>query len=358
LRKLAISLLITISLGAAGASHSQTPAFDPREWKGAHPGPPTQVLTVGSVHLSQMKAKVDEAMMAALLDKLAAYKPDIITAENVSGEQCDHLKRYAGAYPDSYGAWCLDPDVAQKAIGMDVPTALTEIHKMLVAWPAQPAPAQRRRLAALFLAAGEKPSAVVQWRRLPPEERHVGDGVSEETLKQLDRVGAKPNETYEVAVALAVRLGLERIYLVDDHSSDGALPDADQKFSDAVAAAWKIAPAKAIAQEEAMEAAVKTPGEMLELYRFLNRPDTMRDHDKADFGANLGELSAEHYGRQYVAAWEVRNLRMVSNIRAATAAHPGARVLNIVGVAHKPYYDAYLDLSPDVKLVDAVAVLK
>jgi hypothetical protein len=352
-------LLITLVLGVA-ASQAQTPAFDPRAWKGALAGPPTQVLTLGSTHLSQLPktVTVNGALMVALLDKLAAFKPDIITVENVAGEQCEHLKRYAGTYPDSYGAWCLDPEAAQKAIGMDAPTALTAIHKTLAAWPGRPAPAQRRRLAALFLAAGEKPSAVVQWLRLPLQERHIGDGVNEETRKMLDRIGAKPNETYEIGVALAVRLGLERVYLVDDHTSDGALPDADQAFSDAVSAAWKIAPSKAVAKEEAMAAGLKTPSDLLDLYRFLNRPDTLADHDKADFGANLAEHSSGRYGRQYVAAWEVRNLRMVSNIRAVMAPLPGARVLNIVGNAHKPYYDSYLDLSPDVTLADAEAVLK
>ena len=49
---------------------------------------------------------------------------------------------------------------------------------------------------------------------------------------------------------------------------------------------------------------------------------------------------------------------MVSNIRAAFGARPGARVLNLVGASHKPYYDAYLNLMPDVELVDAEAVLK
>ncbi|MGZ6040229.1 MAG: DUF5694 domain-containing protein [Phenylobacterium sp.] len=347
------------AMGAAGGAAAQTPAFDPRAWRGAQAGPPTQVLTVGSTHLSQLPkgVRVDAALLASLLDRLAAYRPQMITAENVAGEQCEHLKRYAATYPDSYGAWCLDPEAAQKAVGLDTPQALAEIGKTLAAWPATPQPAERRRLAALFLAAGERPSAVVQWRRLPPDERHVGDGVTEETRKMLDRVGASANETYDIAVALAVRLGLERIYLVDDHTSDGALPNAGEAYGAAVSAAWKLAPSKAVAREQAMEAALKTPGDVLALYRFINRPDMLRDHDKADFGANLGERSAGRYGRQYVAGWEVRNLRMVANIRAVTAEHPGARALNIVGVAHKPYYDAYFELSPDVRLVDAEAVL-
>lgn len=359
MRNLICTLLIFVfSTVGAGATTAQTPMFDPHEWKGSQAGPPTQVLTLGSTHLSGLAVPVDGAMMAALLDKLAAYKPDTITVENVSGEQCDDLKRYAGTYPGSFDAWCLDPAAAQKAIGMDVPAAAAEIHKTLLSWPAQPSPAARRRLAALFLAAGEKPSAVVQWRRLPPEERHVGDEINDETMKALDRVGAKPNETYEIGVALAVRLGLERIYLVDDHTSDGALPDEGQPFSDALQAAWKIAPSKAVARERTMETQLKTSADLLTLYRFINRPDTLRQDIKADFGAALGQQSEGLYGRRYVAAWEVRNLRMVANIRAAVAAHPGARVLNIVGSSHKAYYNSYLDMMHDVKLVDAEAVLK
>ena len=351
-------LWVLLFLAGAGAATAQTPAFDPRAWKGAQAGAPTQVLTLGSAHLSQLKTPVDAAMTAAVLDKLAAYRPEVITAENVAGEQCDLLKRYAGTYPDSFDTWCVDPQGAQKAIGMDGPTAAAEIHKLLLAWPAEPTASARRRLAALFLAAGETPSAVVQWLRLPPAERHAGDGLTDETLKRLQRAGAKPNETYDIAVALAVRLGLERVYLVDDHTADGALPDEGQAYADAVAAAWKLAPSAAVAQEQAMEARLKTGADLLALYRFINRPETLRQNITADFGAALGQPSDGLYGRRYVAAWEVRNLRMVANVRATVAAHPGARVLNIVGSSHKPYYDAYLDLLHDVRLVDAEKVLK
>jgi hypothetical protein len=348
------TLLIAVSAGAAVA---QTPAFDPRDWKGSQAGPPTQVLTLGSPHLSG-GMKVDGAMMSALLDKLAAYRPDIVTAENVSGEQCDLLRRYAATYPGSYDAWCLPPDVAQKAIGMDGPAAAGEIDKLLAAWPANPSPAARRRLAALFLAAGEKPSARVQWLRLPPAERHAGDGITDDTRKQVERVGAKPNETYEIAAALAVRLGLERVYLVDDHTSDGAVPDERQPYADAIAAAWKVSPSKAVAREQQTEAGLQTPEDVLALYRFVNEPQTLRENIRADFGAALREPSPGRYGRQYVADWEVRNLRMVANVVAAVASHPGARVLNVVGVSHKAYYDAYLGMMHDVTLVDAEAVMK
>ncbi len=77
-----------------------------------------------------------------------------------------------------------------------------------------------------------------------------------------------------------------------------------------------------------------------------------------DYRRALAMPDAPYFGRQYVAWWEVRNLRMVANIRTAFANAPGARVLNIVGVSHKAYFEAYLDMMHDVALVDIQTVLR
>lgn len=79
---------------------------------------------------------------------------------------------------------------------------------------------------------------------------------------------------------------------------------------------------------------------------------------RSDFGAALAEPSRQEYGRRYVGDWEVRNLRMVSNVREVLALHPGSRLLAIVGASHKGYYEAYLRQMHDVRLVDAGAVLR
>ncbi len=63
-------------------------------------------------------------------------------------------------------------------------------------------------------------------------------------------------------------------------------------------------------------------------------------------------------GRVRTAAWDVRNLRMVANIRQAMAARPGGRVLVIVGAGHKPWFEAYLGMLTDVRLIDAEGALR
>jgi hypothetical protein len=335
-----------------------TPAFDPRSWKGAHIGPPTQVLTIGSTHLGQIKVAVTPEMLTPLLNKLAAFKPDIITHEGISGEQCDVLERYAARYPDMFKTYCFGAAEAEKATGLTVASAMAQIETTLAGWPAKPSAAQRRQMAALFLAANDRPSARVQWLQLDAAERKTGDGIDEALLKIVTRAGAKPNETFDIAVELAARLGLNRVYAVDDHTADSIQGLAGPGLDKFLQRFWGTSKSSIADDFDRRESAMKTGADVLTLYRVTNRPATQLEFISIDYRRAMNVASPENYGRIYNAWNETRNLRMVANIRAAFGDSPGARVLNIVGASHKPYYDAYLGMMSDVKLVDAEVVLR
>lgn len=232
---------------------------------------------------------------------------------------------------------------------------------MLREMPAAPTPALRRHLAAVFIAAGDRPSALVQWLRLPVAERHEGDGLTQELVAILRKNEAGRNENYAVAAALAARLGLERVHMTDDHSADAVVAnmgaETDKAYEAAIMKAWAASSGR-LAAIKAEEAKLGTPAATLDLYRWYNRPERQAEAFDGDFGAALQEPSPERFGRRYVGWWETRNLRMVGNIRAAFAAKPGARVLSIVGASHKGYFEAYLDMMSDVRLVDAEGVLR
>jgi len=342
----------------AATACAQTPAFDPRGWKGAQSGLPTQVLTIGSTHLSQISNVVSPQMLAPLLDKLATFKPTIITYEGISGEQCDTLKRYAAKYPGMFDNYCWPTDDAEKATGLGIPAAMAQVDKELAAWPAHPTAVQRRHLAALFIAAGDRPSARVQWLQLPPAERKSGDGIDDALLKILTPSAGKPNETYAIAVALAARLGLQRVYAVDDHTADTVQERARAGFDSYRQNFWSSAKSSVLDKDREMRTAMKSGADLLDYYRFMNNPTSQRAYITTDYKRAMSAASPENYGRAYLAWWEVRNLHMVSNIRTAFANKPGARVLNVVGASHKPYYDAYLNMMSDVTLIDAEVILK
>ncbi|AVQ06807.1 TPA: hypothetical protein HH295_11525 [Xanthomonas vasicola pv. zeae] len=127
-------------------------------------------------------------------------------------------------------------------------------------------------------------------------------------------------------------------------------------YGKAIQAAWDKAGPRARAMRE-HEGQLAGEGKLLELYRAINLPASQQLAISVDFRAALSEGSQEHYGYRYVSGWEIRNLRMVSNVHASFADQPGARVLAVVGAMHKPWFDNWLGQLQGVDIVDAAQVL-
>jgi hypothetical protein len=353
------SLLIAASAQALAPG---IPAYDPRTHKAELAGKPAEVLVLGSPHLSQLPEKLDPKLLDPLLDRLVKFRPDVIAIEGISGEQCELLKQFRWQHADAWDTYCWDTADWEKSTGLTVAQASKEIEQTLAAWPSEPTPAQRRHLAMLFMAANDRPSAQVQWRQLPEAERHAGDGFTEAMIAIVERKNQAPNESYDVAAALAARLGLQRIYLMDDHTADWPLDEKSpegEAYGKALQALWDVKPVPAVRAEYLkLQGHLTTSADVLGFYRFLNAPKTQRETIAADMGAAARSASAQPYGRQYMSWWETRNLRMTSNIHAAFQQKPGAHVLVVVGATHKGHLDAYLNMLQDVRLVDAEQILK
>lgn len=317
-------------------------------------GPRAQVLVLGTVHLSAMPKSFNAAALDGVLDRLTAFKPDIIAIEALSGEECDLAARHPAKYGPDY---CDHIGAAKAATGLDVPAAIAEVSRVLKAWPAQPTAPQRRHLAALFLAADEPASAYVQWLQLPEAEHRVGDGLDAALVETLQRIGTRNNENYLVGARLAARLDLQRVHAVDDHTGDNIAYTDRQAFGRAIEAAWAAGRAE-LDEREKQERALSRASDLLPLYRYVNEPSHQRVLADVNVRAALRAKSAEGYPQIWVAGWETRNLRMVANIRETFRERPGARVLVITGASHKPWLDSWLGQLQGVEMVDVARVLE
>ncbi len=364
LLKLAAACLLATSSAAvsqgAPALPQGTSAIDPRAWRSEIAGPPTQILTIGSAHLQQIEPLPTAPLLADLIDRLVAFRPDMVTVEGVSGEQCEQLTATPDIYDKAADSYCWDAGPVQRESGLTGAGARIAIDAALRAWPASPTPAQRRRLASLFIASNDRGSALVQWLQLPAAEQRAGDGITPMTLAVLTTAKARMSEIYALAAVVAARLGHLRLYPVDDHASDAVLAAAPPTCDGTIQAMWarpEVAAMK-VADDAQQARAGANSAAMLGFYRYLNAPETQRTYIDIDHRAAVGSGGAGDCGRRYVAWWETRNLRMAANIRAAMGTRPGGRILNIVGASHKPYYDLYLSQMADAVVLDAGAALR
>lgn len=364
MKRFVAAAVIAAALGAPASA--QTRPFDPREYQRQVVGEPTQILVLGTMHLSGTPEDFDPAVLEPVLQRLAAFNPDAITIEALPGRSIAQMWAYQASYQDvasTYGGRAtIMAAIASVGVGLDMPAAEAELRRTLAALPAEPTPADRRRLAALFAASGDPSSAMVQWWRLPTEERIADDNVTRALVEHFATYDtpARRNENTLIASRLAVRLGLDRVYPTDDQSDDIQSPTWVADYTAFVSGAW---------YEELMSSPVFTPfreaahnlgspDEALATYRMLNTTRSGRQDADGQWLSMINRASPNHAGRTRVGAWETRNLRMVANIREVAANHPGGRILVIVGSAHKPWFDAYLRMMSDVEVVDAERVLR
>lgn len=359
---LALALMSAACASAGGAAEARD--FDPRTYQSRHVGEPTQVLVLGTPHLSGTPEDFDPAVLEPLLERLAAFKPELIAIEALSGESIDALWRYRAIYPEvatSYGGRMMTMAAGVRhGLQLDLPEAEAAARRTLAEWPAAPTPAQRRRLAALFVAAGDPHSALVQWWRLDLAERRAEDGVSALMVTQLAEYDTRRNENHLIGTRLAVQLGLERVHPVDDHAGDDVLVQRQADVEAFFSQPW-VAELMADERFTPLRDAslrLRSPDEVMATYRLLNAPATGQLDADLQWRSMLTRESPNGVGRTRVAEWEARNLRQVAHIREAIALKPGARVLVITGSAHKPWFDAYLSMLVDVEVVDAEAVLR
>jgi len=359
-----IGLLIVTTIYATSVSaQEQRGVFDPSTLKGPAKGKPNEVIVLGTAHLAQLSSTFQPVSLQALHERLLTWKPKIIAIENLSGPQCDQMRRYPQRYRRTIIKFCTwDPAPALATTGLDVPGATAEVDRLLASWPTAPTPSQRRHLAAVFLASGEPISALVQWLRLPEEERHTGDGLDKVLVTALDsrRFGRGPRgEDTLIAAPLAAALGLERVVSMDDHSISDVPNPGQDGYEKALVTAWNNpANARRMRLYEHLFANVSNAENLMSLYRAINDTSQAMSIYASDFGAVLEETSPQQFGRDYIASWEGRNLRMASNIREAIGNHPGNRTLVIVGVSHKWYLEAYLNQMHDVRIVSSDEVLR
>ncbi len=349
-----------VLLGGMSSAFAQTyrPSFQPDDMTDRPVGAANEVMVLGTPHLHELPDNFQIEMIDPLVDRLVEWRPTAIATEYSSGLLCDTMRRQAWRYGNAYKKWCdFDPTPYGEATGLNVNAANEEAERLLADWPESPPAQQRRRLAAIFLAAGEPNSALVQWLRLPTNERRADDFLTQDMAAYLTAKETRRSEG-TIAARVAARVGLERTYEVDDQAFyAGSEPD-QEAYAAAIMAAWdNSATAQRLEAYDTLFDNLGQPGAFFEMYRAFNDPSEADLIYASDFGAALQDPSDEGFGRRYLSYWETRNLRMVANIREVLGRHPGTRMLAIVGASHKPYYEAYLEQMRDVELVDVMPLL-
>ena len=326
----------------------------------------TEVLVLGTPHLSGVADQFAPQVVDSLLTRLDAFGPDAIAVEKMSGRQAATLERWSGPHDrvaDRFaGTFLYHGHQIRKQTGASWSQANQHADSLLAIAHSDSTVLSadaRRTLVQHLVAAYRFPSAALQWRHLAPADRVSSPTLPDTTVTILNSALTAANEVYSIGLRLAHRRGHQRLYPIDDHTGKDRLLDIYRPLTQAIGDSMRtvLSQHPVLSRIDSLKQAGLETGSLLPMYRALNTEAVARADAHTQWRTMLYLNHPDALGRIRLALWEARNLRMVSHIRRATTHHPGGRVLVIVGSSHKPFLDAYLEKMMGVEVVDAAAVL-
>lgn len=163
------------------------------------------------------------------------------------------------------------------------------------------------------------------------------------------------NERQQIGMALAARLGHDRLHAVDYSNGmdfDAMLQAATAAGQTSLLAEFDATLAR-IQSQAADPATIARP--VLDRLIELNSPEEIAQHDLYLLLAQMGAAETPA-GAEQMELWWGRNLHIFANI--ARVAEPGDRLLVIYGAGHKYLIDQFVDSAANLVWVDPLIYLE
>lgn len=136
------TLAIAITLVSCGNN-------DSLNFSGVDPAltvPPTQIMVLGTTHLSNYRDDLTLEDLDPLLDRLEVYAPDVITIENSSGMTCNRIRAYPLEHVGIADSYCLDGTPFREESGLSIAEGSYQARIALKNWPEAPTAAHSQPL--------------------------------------------------------------------------------------------------------------------------------------------------------------------------------------------------------------------
>jgi hypothetical protein len=328
-------------------------------------GLPTAALAatatvVGVPHLSNLEPGPDAGQLDAALDRLEGFAPTLVCIESVPGERVAEFVRQPAKYGELLRIFALDavrlaPE-QQLRLGMDAAAAAAAAQELARADTLDAT--ARIRLVSLQLAAHEPWSAVLNWSALGADERASAvPALGRVAAERLDALLGSQGEVAMLAIPLARRAGHRRLCHADPFVDELAVQELEADLLPLLSRPGLMDAVNAFHAGTAGRWKAGRPEQLLDLLRWTNS-DGYAARDRQVQWDIFAEPADHAAGNRRLMLWHARNAAIATRILRGLAASDGARVMLLIGAAHRPFVEAALRAQPWLEVVPAMRVLE
>lgn len=325
-----LALVAALAVGACGSGQDDagTGAEDASD-RGPSADAP-RILILGTSHLAQTEERVPDAEVAAVVDSLRSYAPDMVVVEYLPpdwpyGRGRDYRTEFdLASYAEDWG------------VPLDSVTSRLERLERRVRGGDALDEERTCELARLHFLRRDFPSALYHWLD--------ADCAAERDSAIAERIEARgDHEMARIAFPLARPAGLTRVVSFDYQGDDTRWFMGDSLFGEIreEGTARERAELDSLVQEiEAFRAQIPPLSEvsLVDLLRFQNSPQWIEAQREA-YEEVIPRLSYDSAGARQTANYWGRNRRMLEEIEEAVQRERPERILVVVGAGHKYFLD-------------------
>lgn len=318
----------------------------------------TEILILATPHLSNISKNFSPTLLDSLIEVLVNYSPEIIGIEELSGSQIAKMNQLGGivykAVVENFAHMQLKyGQIAQENLNISWQKAKAMSDSLLkqIQNSKNIEASIRLKLINYSIASYRLHTAALQWSYLNDKQIKKQTIIRRQTVIVFNNLLHSANENSSIGLRLAHKLGLQRVYPIDDFMARGYYHTFDPQLEKALtdSLAQTVVNANYIRKYKRMLKQGVENGNLLPLYKYMN--STYIEQDKKIQWRNTFLLTDKKVLRKRLAIWQVRNLNIASHIRKASARNPGGRVLITIGASHKSFLDSYLKQLMGVEIV-------
>jgi hypothetical protein len=321
----------------------------------------SEITIVGTAHLERLQPVPNAARAEVVVEALARWRPTLVCIEAMPGERVQEFMRDPARHGEllstfSRHAVRLAPE-QQLRRARDASAARDAARDLVFRTHALTLDEQLT-LASLHLAAHEPWSAALVWSGIGSEHRAAAEKVmGKSAIEALDVLVASGNDIARIALPLARRMGHRQLCHADAFFDEVAV---GKLMGDLMPMLQDPTIGKGIAEFNTLSVAhwkATQPDGLLRLLGWMQSDDyAHRDRD-AQWDVFAKNPAAHDVGERRLALWHARNAEISANLYRALARPDGARVLMLIGAAHRPFLESTIAAQPWVICTPARSLL-
>jgi len=324
----------------------------------------TKILLLGVPPLSVLSSDFSPALIDRIIKTLSAFEPDLICIDAVSPEE---IATSIGYKKEFIFSEISDDDISyiiklRNKLKLDSERLNNEIDSLLnIAKNKATLDLRiRKELIELFILNFDFFSAALNLKYLTENEISQLK-FEKKILDKLRLLLEKSDEKITIGLRLANQLKLNRVYSVGDNSDKRYLNKISDKLYNEMILSDVYQNHRAEILNQTADNKLKegiTKQDLFDFFLYLNSDSYAITSTFNNWSIYYKMFLESGLDRTRIGLWEMKNLRVASNIREVSAFYPSKRILVIIDVSKKVFVEEYLKKMTDIKIVKMNDIIK